>query len=230
MEPLANEGKKLAIEIDGVSYLRIPVKTHVVMREDDLFEVLDKYTKELRQPGDIIFVSEKVVAITQGRAFPVSEIKPGWFARFLVKFVYKSPYGIGLGSPYTMQLAVEDVGVPRLLLGCAAALVTKPFGIRGVFYKVCGPRAYAIDGPCDCTIPPYNRYAKMAPKNPDKVARKLKEKLGNEVIVLDANDLNVDILGKSSKDLDVKFLKALFKDNPLGQNSQQTPVAIVRKA
>lgn len=230
MEPLANEGKKLAIEIDGVSYLRIPVKTHVVMREDDLFEVLDKYTKDVRQPGDIIFVSEKVVAITQGRAFPISEIKPGWFAKFLVKFVYKSPYGIGLGSPYTMQLAVEDVGVPRLLLGCAAALVTKPFGIRGVFYKVCGPRAYAIDGPCDCTIPPYNRYAKMAPKNPDKVARKLKEKLGNEVIVLDANDLNVDILGKSSKDLDVKFLKALFKDNPLGQNSQQTPVAIVRKA
>ena len=230
MEPQANEGKKLAIEIDGVSYLRIPVKTHVVMREDDLFEVLDKYTKDLRQPSDIIFVSEKVVAITQGRAFPISEIKPGWFAKFLVKFVYKSPYGIGLGSPYTMQLAVEDVGVPRLLLGCAAALVTKPFGIRGVFYKVCGPRAYAIDGPCDCTIPPYNRYAKMAPKNPDKVARKLKEKLGNEVIVLDANDLNVDILGKSSKDLDVKFLKALFKDNPLGQNSQQTPVAIVRKA
>ena len=230
MEPQANEGKKLAIEIDGVSYLRIPVKTHVVMREDNLFEVLDKYTKDVRQPGDIIFVSEKVVAITQGRAFPISEIKPGWFARFLVKFVYKSPYGIGLGSPYTMQLAVEDVGVPRLLLGCAAALVTKPFGIRGVFYKVCGPRAYAIDGPCDCTIPPYNRYAKMAPKNPDKVARKLKEKLGNEVIVLDANDLNVDILGKSSKDLDVKFLKALFKDNPLGQNSQQTPVAIVRKA
>ncbi len=230
MELQPNEGKKLAIEIDGVSYLRIPVKTHVVMREDDLFEVLDKYTKEIRQPGDIIFVSEKIVAITQGRSFPISEIKPGWFAKFLVKFVYKSPYGIGLGSPYTMQLAVEDVGVPRLLLGCAAALVTKPFGVRGAFYKVCGPRAYAIDGPCDYTLPPYNKYAKMAPKNPDKVARKLKEQLGHEVIVLDANDLNVDILGKSSKDLDVKFLKALFKDNPLGQSSQQTPVAIVRKA
>ena len=230
MELQPNEGKKLAIEIDGVSYLRIPVKTHVVMREDDLFEVLDKYTKEIRQPGDIIFVSEKIVANTQGRSFPISEIKPGWFAKFLVKFVYKSPYGIGLGSPYTMQLAVEDVGVPRLLLGCAAALVTKPFGVRGAFYKVCGPRAYAIDGPCDYTLPPYNKYAKMAPKNPDKVARKLKEQLGHEVIVLDANDLNVDILGKSSKDLDVKFLKALFKDNPLGQSSQQTPVAIVRKA
>ena len=69
----------------------------------------------------------------------------------------------------------------------------------------------------------------MAPKNPNKVARQMKEKLGNEFIVLDANDLNVDILGKSSKSLDEKFLKALFKDNPLGQSSQQTPIAIVRK-
>ena len=230
MKIQANEGKNLEIEVNGVKYLRIPVKTHVVMKEDDLFEVVDKYTKDLRQPDDIIFCSEKIVAITQGRAFPISEIKPSWFAKFLVKFVYKSPYGIGLGSPYTMQLAIKDVGIPRLLLGCMAALVTKPFGVRGAFYKVCGQRAYAIDGPCDCTIPPYNRYAKMAPKNPDKVARQMKEKLGNEFIVLDANDLNVDILGKSSKDLDVKFLKALLKDNPLGQSAQQTPIAIVRKA
>lgn len=230
MEKLqANEGKNLEIEVNGIKYLRIPVKTHVVMKEDDLFEVVNKYTKDIRKPDDIIFCSEKVIAITQGRAFPISEIKPSWFAKFLVKFVYKSPYGIGLGSPYTMQLAIKDVGIPRLLLGCAAALVTKPFGVRGAFYKVCGQGAYAIDGPCDCTIPPYNRYAKMAPKNPDKVARQMKEKLGNEFIVLDANDLNVDILGKSSKNLDVKFLKALFKDNPLGQNSQQTPIAIVRK-
>ena len=129
-----------------------------------------------------------------------------------------------------MLLAIEDVVIPRIMLGCMAAEVTKPFGVRGAFYKVCGQRAYAIDGPCDYTLPPYNKYAKMAPKNPNKVAKEMKEKLGNEIIVLDANDLNVDILGKSSKELDEKFLKALFKDNPLGQSSQQTPIAIVRKA
>ena len=116
------------------------------------------------------------------------------------------------------------------MLGCMAAVVTKPFGVRGAFYKVCGQRAYAIDGPCDYTLPPYNKYAKMAPKNPNKVARDMKEQLGFDFIVLDANDLNVDILGKSRKELDDKFLKALFKDNPLGQSSQQTPIAIVRKA
>ena len=202
----------------------------VVMREDNLAEVIDKYTKDIRQEGDIIFCSEKIVAITQGRSFHIDDIHPGWLANFLVKFVYKSPYGIGLGSPYTMQLAIEDVGVPRIMLGCMAAVVTKPFGVRGAFYKVCGQRAYAIDGPCDYTLPPYNKYAKMAPKNPNKVARDMKAQLGFDFIVLDANDLNVDILGKSRKELDDKFLKALFKDNPLGQSSQQTPIAIVRKA
>ncbi len=231
MEFKANEGKELAIEIDGVKWLRIPVRTHVVMRDDNLFaDVVDKYTKDIRQSGDIIFCSEKIVAITQGRSYPIDEIKPSGLAKFLVKFVYKSPYGIGLGSPHTMQLAIEDVGIPRILLGCLAAAVTKPFGVRGAFYKVCGKKAYAIDGPCDYTLPPYNRYAKKAPLNPDRVAREMKNKLGNEFIVLDANDLNVDILGKSSKSLDEKFLKALFKDNPLGQSAQQTPIAIVRKA
>lgn len=230
MEYQANDGKKLAITIDGVEYIRIPVKTHVVMREDNLGEVVDKYTKDIRQEGDIIFCSEKIIAITQGRSFHIDDIHPSRLAKFLVKFVYKSPYGIGLGSPFTMQLAIEDVGIPRIMLGCFCAAVTKPFGLRGVFYKVCGPKAYAIDGPCDYTIPPYNKYAKMAPKNPDKVAREMKALLGNEFIVLDANDLNVDILGKSSKSLDEKLLKAMFKDNPLGQSSQQTPIAIVRKA
>lgn len=225
----ANEGKSLEIMIQGERYIRIPIRTKLVMEEDDLFKVVDDYTKEIREEGDIIFCSEKIIAITQGRAFDIDTIKPSKMAHFLVKFVYKSPYGIGLGSPYTMQLAIEDVGLPRIFLGCAAAALTKPFGIRGVFYKVCGPKAYAIDGPCDCTIPPYNHYAKMAPKNPNKVARDMKAKLGHEFIVLDANDLNVDILGKSSKKLDEKFLKALFKDNPLGQNDQQTPIAIVRK-
>jgi F420-0:gamma-glutamyl ligase-like protein len=227
----ANEGKRLEIEINGERWLRIPVKTHVVMKDDKLFEdVVDKYTRDFRQKDDIIFCSEKIIAITQGRAYPIAEIKPSRLAKFLVKFVYKSPYGIGLGSPYTMQLAIEDVGIPRIFLGCIVAALTKPFGVRGAFYKVCGKKAYAIDGPCDYTLPPYNKYAKKAPKNPNKLAREMKQKLGNEFIVLDANDLNVDILGKSSKNLDEKFLKALFKDNPLGQAAQQTPIAIVRKA
>ena len=178
----------------------------------------------------MIFLSEKIVAISQGRAFHINDIKPRPLARFLVKFVTKTPAGIGLGSPYTMELALRDVGVARILLGCAAAAVTKPFGVRGVFYRVCGTRARAIDGPAPYVIPPYNNYAKMAPKDPDKVCARLKERLGHDVFVIDANDLGVNILGRSTREYPDAFLCALFKDNPLGQTTQQTPMALVRKA
>ena len=70
----------------------------------------------------------------------------------------------------------------------------------------------------------------MAPLEPDKVAARLKEAMGgHEVIVIDANDLNVEVLGKSSPEIDNEMLKQIFKDNPLGQSSEQTPVCIVRK-
>ena len=71
MDFKANEGKSLAIEIDGEQWLRIPVKTHVVMKEDDLFgDVVDKYTKDIRRKGDIIFCSEKIIAISGGTTWP----------------------------------------------------------------------------------------------------------------------------------------------------------------
>ncbi len=50
MDFIANEGKKLTIDINGVSYLRIPVKTHVIMKDDDLGNIVDHYTKDIRRP------------------------------------------------------------------------------------------------------------------------------------------------------------------------------------
>ena len=58
----------------------------------------------------------------------------------------------------------------------------------------------------------------------------LKEKFGYEFVIIDANDLGVDVLGKSSDSISDKFCKLVFKDNPLGQESQQTPLCIVRKS
>jgi len=227
LEP--NQGKNLAINIGQDVYERHPVKTHVIKSGDDLIEVVEKYLKPFLQTGDYIFISEKIVAISQGRSFPIEEIKPSWLAKFLVKFVHKSPYGIGLGSPWTMQLALGEVGAPRILLGAVVAAVTKPFGIKGMFYRVCGKQASAIDGPCDYTLPPYNHYAKLAPKDPDGVAKKIKEKFGSEVVIIDANDLGVEILGRSSENVSIDFAKAVFRDNPLGQTNEQTPLCIVRR-
>ncbi len=225
-----NSGKQLDIDTEFGRYLRLPVKTHVVMKDDNLERILDTYAKPHLKEGDMIFISEKIVAITQGRAFDIDEIKPSRPAKFLSKFVYKAPYGIGLGSPWTMELAIRDVGLPKILLAAFCSAVTKPFGVRGVFYKVVGDKARAIDGPCDYTLPPYNHYAKMAPKDPDAVAERLEKHTGMPVVIIDANDIGREILGVSNKNIDVAFCKAVFADNPLGQSRQQTPVAIVRKA
>lgn len=225
-----NEGKKLTITTkDYGVYDRYPVKTHVVMEGDSLEKIMDDYVMPYVQKGDLIFISEKIVAISQGRAFDIDDIKPSKLANVLCKFVYKSPYGIGLGSPWTMELAIRDVGAPKILFAAFCSAVTKPFGKRGVFYKIVGTRARAIDGPCEYTLPPYNHYAKLAPLDPDGVAKRLAKHTGCGVAVMDANDIGREVLGTSGSDVPVEMCKQIFDDNPLGQSSEQTPIAIVRK-
>ena len=224
-----NPGKKLVITVDGVRWARYPVRTHLVTEKDDLEDVLRRYAVPHLQPGDLLFLSERLVATMQGRAYPIDEIEPSPLANFLVKRVYKNPYGIGIGSPWTMELAIREAGVPRILLASAVAAVTKPFGIRGMFYKVAGQTVASIDGPADYVIPPYNRYAKLGPKNPRAEAERAKAVTGCDTVIVDANDLGVAVLGRSSKSLRDPVLRAIFKDNPLGQTGQQTPIGIVRR-
>ncbi len=225
----ANKGKKIEIAYDGHSYARFPVKTHIVMAGDDIIAICRKYAGSHLMPGDMLFISERVVAISQGRAYPIGDIHPSWLAKLLVKFVHKSPYGIGLGSPWTMELAIREAGAFRILFAAFASALTKPFGMRGVFYRVVGKNINAIDGPCSYTLPPYNGYAKLGPADPHGVASRIKAALGNDVVIIDANDLGVAVLGKSDRGIADDFPKGVFKDNPLGQSSEQTPLAIVRR-
>lgn len=226
----ANPGKQLEREVGGVRYVRIPVKTHIITDKDSMLEVIGKYVSPQITQGDFIFISERIVATSQGRAYPIKDIHPSRLAKFLLFFVYKSPYGIGIGSPWTMELAIREAGVPKILLAAFLSALTKPFGIRGVFYKIAGKTVASIDGPAEYVLPPYNQYAKLGPLNPDKVAREIKEKTGCETVIVDANDLGVAVLGKSADAPSDDFCQKVFKDNPLGQSMEQTPIAIIRKA
>ena len=224
-----NEGKNLEIDTDYGRYARYPVKTNVITKDDVLEDVLDKYVREYIQPGDTIIMSEKIVAISQGRAFPIEEIKVSRLAKILSHFVVKTNYGIGLGMPETMELCIREVGRVKVLWAAFCAAIGKLFGKHGVFYNICGMKARAIDGPCEYTLPPYNHYAKMAPDKPDEVAERLTKYLGVDVVIIDANDIGANVLGKPRKDMPDEFPIQAFKDNPLDQCSQQTPIAIVRK-
>lgn len=226
----ANQGKALTIEVDGEHYDRIPIKTHIITDQDTVGEVLAKYAKPLLQDGDVVFMSEKAVACTQKRAIRMKDIHPRPLARFLSRFVYKTPYGIGLGIPETMEMALRECGTLRILFAACISVIGKLFGQRGWFYRVAGDKARAIDGPCDCTIPPYNEYVVLGPADPDQAAREGARVSGCPLVaVVDINDLGGNILGVSDPSMDRDQLVRILKDNPLGQSDEQTPLGIIRK-
>lgn len=227
----ANEGKALETSVDGKTFARIPLHTRVVMPDDDIDQVITEYAASAVQPGDLLFVTEKIVAITQGRSYRLDEIQPRKLALFLSKYVTRTPYGIGLGMPETMEMALRECGTPRILFAAAVSAVTKAFGRRGDFYRIAGDKARAIDGPTKHTIPPYNQAVVLGPKNPREVAARLKTLLGGtaEVAVVDINDIGGNILGSTlDKDGERRLVKILG-DNPLGQGLESTPLGIVRE-
>ena len=199
MSAEANAGKALTRTVEGTSYARIPIRTRVVMPGDDLDAFILEYAKDAVQPGDLLFVTEKIVAITQGRSFKLDSIKPRKLALFLSKYVTRTPYGIGLGMPETMEMALRECGTPRILFAAAVSAVTKAFGRKGDFYRIAGDKARAIDGPTKGTIPPYNQAVVLGPERPREVAARLKSLLGVDldVAVVDINDLGGNILGST---------------------------------
>jgi hypothetical protein len=194
----ANEGRVLHASVNGRVYARHPVRTHLVTAADtSATEVVAQYVLPTPEGTSLVAVSERMVAITQGRSYPMDQIRPGPLARLLVRFVTRPGYGIGLGTPQTMQLAIDEVGAPRILLAAAASAMTKPFGVHGLFYRIAGRGASAIDGPTSYTIPPYNESATLGPRDPDDAARRLAAAIGRPVAVIDANDAGCNVLGAS---------------------------------
>lgn len=226
----ANPGKNLVRTINGIDYLRIPIKTHLITKDDDMADVVKRYPKSQMKAGDILFISEKAVACTQSRAIPMEDIHPRKLAVFLSRHVTKTPVGIGLGIPETMEMALRECGTPRILFAAFCAVIGKIFGKRGWFYIVAGPKARGIDGPCDCTIPPYDNYVVLIPDDPMGTAKRLAQALGYPVAIVDINDLGANILGFSETQPSLEWLAEALGDNPLGQSRECTPMGILRKA
>ncbi|MDE1874532.1 MAG: coenzyme F420-0:L-glutamate ligase [Patescibacteria group bacterium] len=229
-----NEGKRLPIDVDGATYLRLPIPTGLVTEKDDIFELIERHVKPHLQAGDVIFVSEKVLALTQGQLIHLKDIKTTPLARLLARNV-KNHFGtekfggFGHGTSMAMQLIINEIGRPRVLFAAAVAAVTRPIGIHGAFYILCGKRAKSIDCPMSFVIQPYNMYAKLPPIDPKGAARRICERFGHDTVIVDANYRGVYSLGRSSANVAEDFVKKVFRDNPLGQSDEMTPLCIVRR-
>jgi F420-0:gamma-glutamyl ligase len=214
-------------------YARLPLHTDLVARGDDLDLVMERHVLPHVKPGDLVVMAEKPIAASQGRSYALDEIHPTRLAKVLSKAVTKTPHGIGLGIPETMQLAIDEAGAPRIVAAAAVSAAGKVVGKRGLFYKVAGSDVEAIDGPTWNTLPPHNTHAKLGPADPDGVATHLAGVLSGaaggrvEFVVIDANDLTAAVLG-ASPGADRALAKRLMRDNPLGQGHEQTPVCVLR--
>lgn len=221
--------KDRIIEVDNEFYERIPIATHLFVSGEDIVQIAVKYLEGLTQEGDWIVFSEKAVAATEGRAIPLDEIKPSRMATLLSKFVRKTPHGIGMSIPETMEMAIREVGLPRIMVAAALGAVTKAVGVRGVFYQVAGRKAAAIDGPTSSNIPPYDHCVILSPSDPDGIALKISKAVGCEVGIVDVNDLGSEVLG-ATPGIDRRKLRLIMGDNPLGQGKEQTPIGIIRRS
>lgn len=224
---------KTEVTAGGFTWTRHPIRTRLILKGDSLEDAIFQglaVSGVSTERDDILVVSEKAVSASQGRYHLLDNgsLKPRRLAVWLSKRVTRTPAGIGLGMPETMECALRECGVPRILLAAFAGALGKLLGRRGDFYRVAGPKARSIDGPTSGTIPPFNRAVSLAPTDPGGVARRLSERFNCGSAVVDINDLGGNILGVWPRELDRKLLLTILADNPLGQGREQTPAGILR--
>jgi hypothetical protein len=214
------------IAVRGIAYRRIPIRTHRVTEVDDIAALCAQSTRDVLRPGDILFVSEKVCAVTQGRAIPIDRIRVGLLARLLWRCVRKVPYGIGLRSPYSMQCAIDECGGLRILAAAVIGGLTRAFGRRGDFYRIAGMQAATIDAAG--TSPMQSDCVILGPKNPEALARRIADAAGLPSAIVDVNDIGGSwVLGAADID-DRALIEDILRDNPLGQKDEQTPLGLIR--
>lgn len=125
------------------------------------------------------------------------DVKIGFWAKFLSKFASHPDTGVGVGETIKMQYAIDQVGLLKVLWASIASAVTKLFGKKGVFYEIVGQEVSGLDGFYDHIWSEYRDIGIQMPENPTGVCNEIKEKLGINVMIVDANDLGQEILGKS---------------------------------
>lgn len=218
-------------KVEGHRMERYGVHTHFVEEGESYIQLILDYVLPLYQPGDILSISEKVIAMCQENTVHMEDVQVGWLAGFLSRFGHRTKSGIGVTEPHKLQLAINMRGGLKVFLAAVIGAVGKLFGKRGLFYKILGVEVAGIDGFYDhSAFQSYHQMATLTPKNPDRVCQRIEDKTGIPTMLVDANDIDVVILGTSltlrcvAEDILIEYIK----DNPAGQDDECTPFVLIR--
>ena len=230
MQFQVNDSKNVTIQVGDRYFARNAIQTHFVQIGENYIDLVKRYVAPLYQEGDILSISEKIVALCQKRVVYKKDMRLSWLAKFLSKFAMHSEAGIGVDSPWKMQFAIDHCGALKVIWAAICAGVGKLFGKHGIFYDMVGQEITGLDGFYDHVFDVYGQFGIRIPENPGKVCDEIEAATGVQAMIVDANDLNVEILGKaSSVTLDDETLKGLIRDNPAGQSRELTPFILIRE-
>ncbi len=128
--------------------------------------------------------------------------------------------------PEKMQYVLQDSGRTRIVAAALAGAMTRPLGIRGVFYRVAGDVARDLDG----GRPPYEHllFPPLPAPTAQRVCQGLEDALGVGAAIVDLNDFGGSVRAVSRHALAAQLLTEVLADNPLRQRLTGTPIALVR--
>ncbi|MEO0289056.1 MAG: coenzyme F420-0:L-glutamate ligase [candidate division WOR-3 bacterium] len=212
----------------------IKIKTKIFTGGEDLVNYIYENLKEEIKENDILTVAESIIGITQNRAYRVDEIKPSRWAYFLYPWVSNVDYGTGLGMAETMECAIREVGLKRILKATLYGFFDRIRKKSGSFYSIAGKQVKSIDFKKNHPIPfkGSNNYIVLSPKDPEKFAKTLYKKFSKNIFVgvVDANNVSIDLLALYPINKSVEnIIMNVMKGNPAGQDDEKTPIIIIRE-
>jgi len=197
---------------------------------EDVGAVIALYAAEQITPGTTICLSQKLVSICTANVRHISEVQDTWLARMIVKYVTKNDNGdIGYSHPKKMQVAIEEVGYPRMVAAVVGGGFSKfVLRRRGDFYRIAGHHIAEIDGFNPDAMAPFDQYAMLPPPHPDQICDELAERFGCAAYIIDGNNINVEVVGSSANlPLSRADAREVMLDNPMGQGNELTPIFLI---
>ena len=215
---------------NGRKYDRFAIQTHFVEVGEDQAELVKRYVLPISQEGDVLSFGAKVMAMCTRNVFTKEQVQPGFWAKLLSPHASETVAGIGMHDPYKLQLAINMVGAPRVVFASVVSAITKPFGVKGLFYKIVGKGVAGIDGfYYRSSFERYKDLALVNNENAQQLCDELEQKTGIPVVLMDANDIDQNQLGKCSDfPLTDEEIQDAMADNPSGQGGELTPLILIR--
>ena len=167
--------KNIKHVING-DYIVIPIETGYIKPNDSL-DVIINPARELMEDDDYLVIAETPISVAQGRLVDESKYTPSLTAIFLTTVWSKYLWGYVLGP--LLKIKKRTIKNLRRLPEETKAhkeVVLQLYGLKHALKP-------ASEAGIDLSNAP-GTYVSLLPKNPEKVAKQIKQEIGKEVCVM----------------------------------------------